>query len=326
MKKEKFFFNANLLRYERIEESFKSKFVRFFSVISAVLTSALLLTIFLHKYLPSPQEKSLLTEIDVMQVEYQRLVDEMERMEKVLGNVQKRDSYTYRSLFGLDPIDNNVWRGGIGGHNEYENFEQYKKVGETIIETQKRLRRLKHALVIQSKSLDTIMSYAKKEEKFLASRPSIKPVRSDKLAKGVNFLSGFGYRIHPIFKVKKMHYGIDFTAPKGTAIQATGSGRVVKAARNAGFGNHIIIDHGFGFKSIYAHLSRINVRQGEQVVRGQLIGTVGSSGISTAPHCHYEVHINGKPVNPISYCLDGLSVAEYKDLVTLAGQVVQSLD
>jgi murein DD-endopeptidase MepM/ murein hydrolase activator NlpD len=250
----------------------------------------------------------------------------MERMEKVLGNVQKRDSYTYRSLFGLDPIDNNVWRGGIGGHNAYEHFEQYKKVGETIIETQKRLRKLKHALVIQSKSLDTIMNYAKKEEKFLASRPSIKPVRSDKLAKGVNFLSGFGYRIHPIFKVKKMHYGIDFTAPKGTAIQATGSGKVVKATRNAGFGNHIIIDHGFGFKTIYAHLSKINVRQGEQVIRGQLIGTVGSSGISTAPHCHYEVHINGKPVNPISYCLDGLSVEEYKDLVTLAGQVVQSLD
>jgi len=210
MKKEKFFFDANLLRYERIEESLKSKFVRFFSVVSAVLTTALLLTIFLHKYLPSPQEKSLLSEIDVMEVEYQRLVDEMERMEKVLGNVQKRDSYTYRSLFGLDPIDNNVWRGGIGGHNEYENFEQYKKVGGTIIETQKRLRRLKHSLVIQSKSLDTIMNYAKKEEKFLASRPSIKPVRSDKLSKGVNFLSGFGYRIHPIFKVKKMHYGIDF--------------------------------------------------------------------------------------------------------------------
>jgi hypothetical protein len=195
-----------------------------------------------------------------MEVEYQRLVDEMERMEKVLGNVQKRDSYTYRSLFGLDPIDNNVWRGGIGGHNEYENFEQYKKVGGTIIETQKRLRRLKHSLVIQSKSLDTIMNYAKKEEKFLASRPSIKPVRSDKLAKGVNFLSGFGYRIHPIFKVKKMHYGIDFTAPKGTAIQATGSGRVVKATRNAGFGNHIVIDHGFGYQTIYAHLSKINIK------------------------------------------------------------------
>lgn len=326
MKKEKFFFDANLLRYVRIEESIKSKFVRFFSVISAVLTTALLLTIFLHKYIPSPQEKLLLTEIDVMEVEYKRLVDEMERMEKVLGNVQKRDSYTYRSLFGLDPIDNNVWRGGVGGHNEYENYVQYKRVGETIIETQERLRRLKHALVIQSKSLDTIMNYAKKEEKFLASRPSIKPVRSDKLAKGVNFLSGFGYRIHPIFKVKKMHYGIDFTAPKGTAIQATGSGRVVKATRNAGFGNHIIIDHGFGYQTIYAHLSKINIRQGEQVVRGQLIGAVGSSGISTAPHCHYEVHLNGKPVNPISYCLDGLSVQEYKDLVTLAGQVVQSLD
>jgi murein DD-endopeptidase MepM/ murein hydrolase activator NlpD len=229
-------------------------------------------------------------------------------------------------LFGLDPVDDNMWKGGIGGHNEYENFEQYKRAGETIIETQRKLRRLKYSLVVQSKSLDTIMNYAKKEEKFLASRPSIKPVRSDKLSKGVSFLSGFGYRIHPIFKVKKMHYGIDFTAPKGTAIQATGSGRVVKATRNSGFGNHIIIDHGFGYQSIYAHLSKINVRQGEKVVRGQLIGTVGSSGISTAPHCHYEVHVNGKPVNPISYCLDGLSVQEYKELVALASQVVQSLD
>jgi len=255
MKKDKFFFDPHLLRYERIEESLKSKFIRIFAILSAVLTTSFLLTVSLHRYLPSPQEKTLITEIKVMEVEYQRLMDEMRRMEKVLGNVRQRDAHTYRSLFGLDPVDNQVWQGGIGGHDEYSEFSNYKRVGPTITETHEKLRKLKHALVVQSLSLDTIMDYARREEKFLASRPSIKPVRSDKLSKGVNFLSGFGYRIHPIFKVKKMHFGIDFTAPKGTPIQATGAGRVVKTARNSGFGNHIIIDHGFGYQSVYAHLS-----------------------------------------------------------------------
>lgn len=161
---------------------------------------------------------------------------------------------------------------------------------------------------------------------MLASMPSIKPVRSDKLSKSVGLLSGFGYRVHPVFKVLRMHSGIDFTAPKGTAIQATGDGVVIKADFKSGYGRCVIIKHGYGYETLYAHMDKILVKKGQKVKRGQPIGKVGSSGISTAPHCHYEVHFHGKPVNPIAFVLDGLSPKEYDALVKAAEAGNQSFD
>jgi murein DD-endopeptidase MepM/ murein hydrolase activator NlpD len=181
-------------------------------------------------------------------------------------------------------------------------------------------------MVLQSKSLDTIMQTAQEKEKMLASIPSIKPVRADKLAKNVGLLSGFGYRIHPIYKVPRMHTGIDFTAPKGTPIQATGDGVVVKAESNSGYGRCVIIDHGYGYQTLYAHMSRIDIKQGQRVKRGQRLGLVGSTGASTAPHCHYEVHLRGERVNPVHYVMDGLSTKEYASLVNIAQAANQSMD
>ena len=160
---------------------------------------------------------------------------------------------------------------------------------------------------------------AEDKEKMLASIPSIKPVRSDKLNRGVKLLSGFGYRLHPIHKIRKMHQGIDFSAPRGTAIQATGDG-VVEAVKykKSGYGIHVIIDHGYGYKTLYGHMSKVDVQTGQKIKKGQKIGSVGSTGTSTAPHCHYEVHYKGKAVNPIDYVLDGLTPKEYQELVRLA--------
>ena len=160
----------------------------------------------------------------------------------------------------------------------------------------------------------------------LASIPSIKPVRSDKLARSVKLLSGFGYRIHPIFKVRKMHAGIDFTAPRGTPIQATGNGKIIKAGRGSGYGNRVIIDHGYGYQTLYAHMDRIDVKVGQTVTRGEKIGLVGNTGASTAPHCHYEVIYKGQKVNPIQFVLDGLSPEEYQELVNVASLENQSMD
>ena len=215
----------------------------------------------------------------------------------------------------------------LGGHDQYENLTNYKNSGELILSTQKKADKLELQLVLQSKSLDTIVNMAKNREKMFASIPSIKPVRSDKLPRHLQLLSGFGMRPHPIHKVMKMHAGMDFTAPKGTPIQATGDGEVVRVKRDkVGYGKSVIIDHGYGYTTLYAHMQDIQVRVGEKVKKGQQIGTVGNSGTSTAPHCHYEVRKNGNAVDPINFCMDGLSPEEYQELVEMAATGNQSFD
>jgi murein DD-endopeptidase MepM/ murein hydrolase activator NlpD len=180
---------------------------------------------------------------------------------------------------------------------------------------------------LQSKSLDEILRLAQQKEEMLAAIPSIKPLRSDKLRRDIQLLSGFGWRTHPIHKVRKMHAGIDFSAPKGTSIQATGNGKVIKVERKStGYGVAVTIDHGYGYQTLYGHMWKVNVEVGEKVVKGQKIGEVGSTGTSTAPHCHYEVIYKGKKVNPIHYCMDGLTPEEYAEMAEAAERLNQSFD
>lgn len=325
MGKEKLVFNAHTLSYEKAKETVQQKIIRIFGFVSTAVVSAFLLTFVMHNFFPSPREKALQQEITVLESEYGKLLDDLKVMEKALANLQDRDANAYRMVFGMNPIDNDVLLGGVGGVDEYGPYRNLSS-GKILLETKDKVRQLKYKMVVQSKSLDSIMAKAQQKENMLASIPSIKPVRSDKLSKSVGLLSGFGYRIHPIFKVPRMHSGIDFTAPKGTAIQATGGGVVIKAEFKSGYGRCVIIDHGFGFQTLYAHMDKILVKKGQKVKRGQPIGKVGSSGISTAPHCHYEVHLRGKPVNPIQYVLDGLSPKEYDALVKAADSANQSFD
>ena len=230
-------------------------------------------------------------------------------------------------VFGMNPIDKGIWNGGTGGHPVQSGLVQYKNGGIVVSGTMERLEKLSRQIVMQSKSLDTIQRLADSKEKMMASMPSIKPVREDKLNRGITLLSGFGWRLHPIYKVRKFHKGIDFAAPEGTPIQATGDGRVVKIEKsNRGYGNSIIIDHGFGFQTLYGHMKVIDVKEGDLLKKGQRIGLVGDTGSSTAPHCHYEVHLRGTPVNPLQYCMDSLSPTEYQELVNAAEIANQSLD
>lgn len=327
MRKEKFIYNTQTLRYEKVEEALSTKLLRVFGFICTALFTAFIFTLISHRYFPSPKERALLREIDKMKQDYENVLGDFDLVSKELEYLQDRDAYAHRMIFGKDPIDEGVWNGGIGGHDQFEEYRQFKNSGTLMATAQQRIQKLKRQMYIQSRSLDTIINLATQQEHMLASIPSIKPVRSDKLPRSVKLLSGFGRRIHPIYKVPRMHYGIDFTAPMSTPIQATGDGKIVRVEhRSTGYGKNVIIDHGYGYRTLYGHMKRIDVKVGDVVKRGQKIGLVGNTGASTAPHCHYEVHLKGKKVNPIHYVLDGLSPEEYQEMVQAADTANQSFD
>jgi hypothetical protein len=326
MRKEKFIYNTQTLRYEKVVEPLSATLFRAFGFLCAALFTAFIFTLITHKYFPSPKEKALLGEIQVLKNELNSVGQDVKEMAAVMTDVKERHDYAHRLIYGMDPIDDGIWEGGVGGYDKYKKLKEFKNSGELMAAVNTKIDKVKLKLDTYSGSLTDVIDLAKAKGEMLACIPSIKPVRSDKLARSVNGLSGFGYRIHPIYKVRKMHSGIDFTAPRGTPIQATGNGTIVKAGRGSGYGNRVVIDHGYGYETLYAHMNRIDVKVGQKVTRGEVIGLVGSTGASTAPHCHYEVKVKGKKVNPIQFVLDGLSPKEYQELVNAAATENQSMD
>jgi len=327
MGKEKFIYNTQTLRYEKVTVPLKVKLFRIVGFLSMVLVTAFVLMIVSAKFFPSAQERALQRELEQMKYKYVALNNQFDLMDKVLHNIQERDAGVHRMLFGMDPIDDNVWNGGVGGHKRNQDVTNFRGTGQLLINTQNRVDKLARQLTVQSQSLDTIEYLTRDRETMLASIPMIKPIREDKLKRNIRALSGFGRRFHPIFKRTRMHWGIDFTSPEGTPIQATGDGVIEKVAKlKSGYGKHVIINHGYGYKTLYAHMSKIDVKKGQKIKRGQTIGLVGNTGYSTAPHLHYEVIHKGQKVNPIHYCMDGLTPEEYQDLVNLAAISNQSFD
>ncbi|MDQ3141611.1 MAG: M23 family metallopeptidase [Bacteroidota bacterium] len=327
MKAEKYVYNPQTLQFEKIQLSSKSILLRGFMFLSSVIVFSFIFYFFTSEYFPSPREKAYKKELTQMEYQFLMAKDHMERVEKIVNNLQNRDAKIHRVLFGMDPIDPNLWEAGVGGHDPLRDLNSLKYAPSSIKETKLLINKLERQLYLQSKSLDTLESLAKSREEQLASIPTIKPVRIDKLDKGLSLLSGYGIRLHPVHKINKFHQGIDFTAPPGTHIQATGNGTVVKVEnKNSGYGRSVMINHGYGYQTLYAHMKDVKVREGQKVKKGEMIGTIGSTGLSTGPHCHYEVHFNNKPVNPIHYCMDGLSPKEYQEMVEKASQANQSFD
>lgn len=327
MGKEKFVFNRHTLSYERVRLSIKHRLIRIFGFTSAVIVTGMLFMTITNTFFPSQKEKALQREIEQMKIKYESVNGQLDMMSKVLSNLQDRDASVHRMMFGMDPIDQAVWNGGIGGHESYRDLTKFQQSGELLVNTLEKADKLERQLVIQSLSLDTIQKMAERMNEMHSSLPAIKPVREDKLNRNVRSLSGFGLRIHPILKVRKMHTGLDFGAPRGTAVQVTGDGKVVEVTRdNSGYGLHIIVDHGFGYKTLYGHMEKSDVKVGQKVTRGQHIGTIGNSGRSTAPHLHYEVIYKGQKVNPIHYVIDGLTLEEYSELVEKASASNVSFD
>ena len=327
MRREKYVYNPATLQYEKHTIGTKGILFRLTGYACAVVLSGLIMITLMHEYFPSQHEQALQRDLEQMEYQYLALNDQINIMNKVLNNVQDRDANVHRVLFGMDPIDDNIWNGGIGGHDRYQNLTDFKHAPNLVKNVASSLDKLEHQIYLQSKSLDTIQKMTMEREEMLASVPSIKPIRVDRLKRGIHMLSGFGMRFHPVHKVLRMHKGLDFTSPTGTAIQATGNGTIIKVRKSrTGYGRHVVIDHGFGYKTLYAHMKDIEVQVGDKVLKGQRIGTVGNTGTSTAPHLHYEVHYMGKAVNPIHYCMDGLTPEEYQELVEHSERSGQSFD
>lgn len=327
MKKEKFVFNQKTLSYERLESSFRSKVAKFFGLGSAIIISGLVFFLITQEYLPSPKEKALMRELDQMKYQFNALNNELDLMADVLNDLQYKDANVHRLVFGIDPIDSSMWNSGIGGHDAFQNITPFKNTFKTLKNTINKANDLKSKMSVQRASLDSLLYLANDRENYFNAIPSIKPVQAGHNDNNIPYLSGFGMRMHPVFKIPRMHTGIDFGAPVGTTIRATGDGKIVTVTReSSGYGLHVVIDHGYGYKTLYAHMASFDVKVGDHVTKGQKIGTIGNSGTSTAPHLHYEVLINDVPVNPVKYCLDGLTPAEYKELVQLASIENKSFD
>lgn len=326
-KGEKYIYNQQTLQFEKVKISNKNLFFKVFMYISSVAVTALIFYFLTSEYFPSPKEKLLQKEMAQLEYNYQLMESHLERANKIVQNLQTRDAKVHRVLLGMDPIDQSIWNGGVGGHKQNQEFDHFNQSTSTVKEANQFLKKLERQIYLQSKSLDTLEKLAKSREEMIQSIPSVKPVRIDHLDRQVQNLSGYGIRLHPVHKINKLHEGIDFTAPEGTPVQATGNGKIIKVeAKGSGYGKSILIDHGFGYQTLYAHMKEIKVRQGEKVKKGQNIGTVGSSGLSTGPHCHYEVRYNGRAINPIHYCMDGLSPKEYQEMAAQAAIANQSFD
>lgn len=323
MSKVKYYYDSESLSYRKIERK-KRKTFAFISVflLASFLFSFIIIFI-ANLYIESPKEKALKRELQNAQLQFELLNKKMDEAEAVLANVADRDNNIYRVYFEANPIPDEQRRAGFGGINRYKNLEGFDN-SELIIESNKRLDILQKQIVVQSKSLDEITVLAEEKEKLLAAIPAIQPVNNKDLTR---MASGYGMRSDPFTKVRKMHWGMDFTAPRGTPIYASGDGIVKRAdAGSSGYGKHIRIDHGFGYVSLYAHLYKYNVKRNQKVKRGDLIGFVGSTGRSQAPHLHYEIRKDGAKINPINFYYGSLTAEEFNKLLEHASLENQSLD
>ncbi|HEX5001332.1 MAG TPA: M23 family metallopeptidase [Bacteroidia bacterium] len=323
MPKAKYYFNTTSLKYEKVVVSWGKKLLRALGFLATAVVFSVIIVAIAYSYLDSPKEKQLKREISQLTLQYDIMRQRFEQSLLVLQDLEQRDDDIYRVIFEAEPIPGSVREAGYGGINRYKELEGYDN-SDLMISSMKMLDKLTKKMYVQSKSFDEITNLVKNKSQMLASIPGIQPISNKDLRR---IASGFGYRIHPIYKTTKMHEGIDFTAPIGTDIYATGNG-VVKLAEygGRGFGNHVIISHGFGYETIYGHMSKILVRQGQKVNRGDVIGLVGSSGTSTAPHLHYEVVKSGVKINPINFFYNDLSADEYEKMIEISSQSNQSFD
>jgi murein DD-endopeptidase MepM/ murein hydrolase activator NlpD len=326
MARKKYKFNPDTLNYESIGLTWKEKASRILTYLSSSFALALVFIVVFLNFYETPKTKALKRENKQLLSQYELMSKDLEKVEKVLTDLQQRDDNIYRVIFEAEPIPSSVREAGFGGVNKYSHLESMNN-SELIIATAHKLDVISKKAYIQSKSYDDVMKMALNKEKMLASLPAIQPITNDDLKRTS---SGWGYRIHPIYKVRKMHWGLDFTAPIGTPIYATGDGTVteVKGSKRSrvGLGLHIKIDHGFGYETVYGHMNEFNVKRGQKVKRGDIIGYVGNSGGSTAPHVHYEVHKNGRRVNPAYYVFQDLTPQEYDKMIAISSNIGQSLD
>jgi len=314
MKKIKYFYNTNTLRYEKLVTPLRVKLLRVFGFFSAFLVTAALVIWVYTRFIPKPADNVAYEKMRMMRDDYNNLASKLKTVEEKMAELEKRDNDVYRSIFEANPLPDSARAKLTEKSKEFEkvnamNDDQLSK------DIAAQLNNINARITYQRTSYDAIEKLIQNQDEKLASIPAIQPVSNKDLSR---VASGFGMRIHPIYGIPKMHSGLDFTSPQGTPIYATGNGRVTTAGGGTGTGNHVIINHGYGYETVYMHMVRIKARVGQQVKRGEVIGWVGSTGASTGPHLHYEVHINRSAVDPVYFFFNDLNAEQYDRMLKIA--------
>lgn len=323
MAKVKYYYDTKTLSYKRIELSTFDKIKRIGGWLVGGSSLGLVMVVVFFQFFDSPKEKKLKSEILHLTKNYEIIQEKMNHLDLVLDDIQERDDNIYRVIFEAEPIPSTIRKAGFGGVSRYEQLRGYNN-SELIEEATRKIDQLTKQLYIQSKSFDEIIELVENKKTMLAAIPAIQPVSNKDLSR---IASGYGMRIHPIYKTRKLHTGVDFSAPRGTPIYSTGDGKVTKVRKSRrGYGNYIVIDHGYGYETLYAHMQKYIVRKNQHVKRGEIIGYVGSSGTSVAPHLHYEVHKNNRKIDPKNFFYNDLNPEEYEKMLEISSQSNQSFD
>jgi|SRR5687767_692938 len=323
MKKIKYYYNTHTLRYEKLETPLRVKILRVFGFIAAALVTAAIISFFAFRFVGSPNEKLLQNENERLKDRYRDLSVEVKNIEQKMDELEKRDNDVYRSIFEATPIPDSARAKALEKEQQMALVEGMRE-SELVNSLINSINNLGSRVISQKKSYDEVNELVKNKEQLLAATPAIQPVSNIDLER---VASGYGYRIDPVYKTVKLHAGIDFTAPSGTPIYATAAGTVETAGFHAGgYGNHIIINHGYGYKTLYGHMVRLKKRAGQRVTRGEVIGWVGSTGKSTGPHCHYEVIKNGNKIDPVYFFYNDLTAEQFDRLLKKVAASNQSFD
>lgn len=322
MAKEKYFYDSETLSYKKVTSNKSDKFKKGIFLATSILLTSFIGWIVFSQVFESPKQKQQKRELVNLELNYSLLNKKLQQASNVLDDIADRDNNIYRLYFEANPIPLAQRKAGFGGVNRYKKLEGYNN-SEMIIDVTKNLENLEKQLLIQSESLDEIVTLAKNKEEMLASIPAIMPIKKGTLTR---MASGYGMRMHPTLKYRKMHNGMDFSAKKGTPIYASGNGTVTRATRSASYGNVVYIDHGYGYETRYAHMKELKTRKGKKVKRGEIIGLVGNTGRSVAPHLHYEVRYNDRTVNPMGFYFGNLTPKEFSAMQKASMQEGQSFD
>lgn len=324
MAKIKYYYDTETCKYERVKTKSSDVILNGLGILSLTVAMAVGLLFLYSSYFESPKELLLKNEVKELEFYYEKMRNDVASLNQILSGIEYRDDNIYRKVLGAEPIDKTIRNAGVGGADRYSDIKD-KSIShqDLVITVNEKVDLLRRKLYIESKSQDEVVKMAENKEKLYAAIPAIQPISNKQL---VALASGFGWRTHPIYKVKKLHTGIDFAAAIGTPIYATADGKVLSVdVKFSGYGKMVEINHGFGYHTRYCHMHEFAVRAGQNIKRGDLVGYVGNTGLSTAPHLHYEVLINGSQVDPVHYFYNDLTASEYEKVLELASVDNQSL-
>ncbi|HYD20376.1 MAG TPA: M23 family metallopeptidase [Flavipsychrobacter sp.] len=319
----KYYYNTETHRFEKYQLSPRWVLLRSLGFVSAAIVSAIIVVGIAFRFLDSPKEKKMRADMNELRNQYTQLQNRVNFLNESIKELEERDNSIYRGIFEAAPLPDSIRYGkkySLVDVSEYA----YMNPDEMLLSIKEGMNVLSHRIYIQRRSYDTLEHMVRSKEQMLQAIPAIQPISNKTLG---HLASGFGYRVDPIYKTVKLHTGLDFAAPMGTPIYATGNGRVVAANYdNHGYGNHVIINHGYGYETLYGHMVRIKTRLGQVVNRGEVIGWIGSTGKSTGPHLHYEVIKSGHKIDPVHFFFNDLSAAEYERMVKISAAGNQSFD